>query len=100
MRLVRESASEARDAGSPAKIALFSLGNLASHPECAAQLAALGISDVLASLAGRAGRGGGQVLRAHPGALIKPNSSISIPVDSRRRMTLGCSHISTQALVC
>ena len=52
MRLVRESASEARDAGSPAKIALFSLGNLASHPECAAQLAALGISDMLASLAG------------------------------------------------
>ena len=51
MRLVRESASEARDAGSPAKIALFSLGNLASHPECATQLAALGISDMLASLA-------------------------------------------------
>ena len=51
IRLVSESASDARDAGSPAKIALFSLGNLASHPECAAQLEALGINDLLATLA-------------------------------------------------
>jgi hypothetical protein len=51
MRLVSDSADDAMDAGSPAKIALFSLGNLASHPECAARLAALGIADVLAGLA-------------------------------------------------
>ena len=51
MQLVSESAGDTMDAGSPAKIALFSLGNLASHAECAAQLAALGIADVLASLA-------------------------------------------------
>ena len=51
IRLVSQSASDARDSGSPAKIALFSVGNLASHPECAAHLAALGINDVLATLA-------------------------------------------------
>ena len=41
----------ATEAGSPAKIALFSLGNLAAYPQCAAELASLGIWQVLASLA-------------------------------------------------
>ena len=42
----------ATEAGSPAKIALFSLGNLAAHPQCAAELASLGIWEVLAALSG------------------------------------------------
>lgn len=41
----------ATDAGSPAKIALFSLGNMCAYAPCAAELQSLGIWEALASLA-------------------------------------------------
>lgn len=41
----------ATEAGSPAKIALFSLGNMCAYAQCAAELQSLGIWDALASLA-------------------------------------------------
>lgn len=47
-----ESDKAMNDQGSPAKVALYCLGNMANHRECAKPLLALGVSSILLRLQG------------------------------------------------
>ena len=52
LRIVVEPESEKAmsDQGSPAKVALYCLGNMANHRECAEPLMAMGVSNILLRL--------------------------------------------------
>jgi len=45
-----ESEKAMNDQGSPAKVALYCLGNMANHRECAEPLMAMGVSSILLRL--------------------------------------------------
>ena len=45
-----ESEKAVSDQGSPAKVALYCLGNMANHRECAEPLMALGVTSILLKL--------------------------------------------------
>jgi hypothetical protein len=47
-----ESEKAMNDQGSPAKVALYCLGNMANHRECAEPLMAMGVSSILLKLQG------------------------------------------------